>query len=590
MSVRHRLIHCVGALMLVVVYLLPAHSSAAPAAKLYVGHAARLTLQIPSDWTVDPTGRYDYLGTDGFVASQPVTGRTLDEACSELAASPRFDGAAIVVPATWSGQAACRIDGRIEGADVAAVVVAHPHHFENFGERFAYAAVIADHGDLDAIVATLDFSPDRVTPEAYLTGVLDLVEARAYWADQVDWPLTRREMLASIDGLPTVEMAQGALRAIVQKLHAAGDNHSFVLLPDQRNALDEASGFGLLVGGRQILVVYPNGPADRAEVRVGDVIDAVDGRPFLPIPYPIDPAMPTATDPATRWGTAVRLTLRRPGALAPIAVPIEQGPYGRYIPPTGRRLPGDIGYVAVPGFTTPGQETAYATAANRVVASVDQTPTCGWVLDLRLDTGGSYSPMITGVGPILGDGTFVGWRWPDDRQSWVSYEEGRISDDGIEVSNYLAQQTTYQLQRPDPPVAVLTSPTTASSGEVATLAFVGRPGARLFGEPTAGRTTANQSYSLFDGSSLALAGSAMTDRTGATHLAGVEPDQRVAIDWTAYGTAHDPVLAAALDWLDRQPACAKAPSATPETPHAGTPALTVTGRSSMRPDVGGTPR
>lgn len=205
--------------------------------------------------------------------------------------------------------------------------------------------------------------------------------------------------------------------------------------------------------------------------------------------------------------------------------------------------------------------------SNGVIATVDQIPTCGWVVDLRLDTGGSFAPMITAVGPILGDGTLVGWRTADGTQLWVTYRDGRIYQDGQLGSDYLGEQTAHALQRPNPPVAVLTGPLTGSSGEVATLAFVGRPETRRFGEPTGGYTTANVGYSLFDGARFVLAEAAMTDRTGATHLAGVEPDEFITTDWTAYGTDGDPVIAAALDWLNRQPACASKTSSMSEKPH-----------------------
>lgn len=50
----------------------------------------------------------------------------------------------------------------------------------------------------------------------------------------------------------------------------------------------------------------------------------------------------------------------------------------------------------------------------------------------------------------------------------------------------------------------------------------------------------------------------MTDRTGATHMGGINPDEFVAINWTTYGTERDPVLNAAKAWLREQPACARA--------------------------------
>lgn len=554
MSLRHRLALIVAAWVLVAAYLVPASSKAEPATKLYVGHAARLTSQIPRDWHVDPTGTYDYVGARGFVASEPISGQSLVEACATEAASTRFSVVATVSVAAWSGEVACHIDGQRKGTAVAVLVVPHPYAFEIWGERYSYAALIADPFNLPVLAAALSFSPDLVTPKAYVSSLIDIVEARAFWADEVDWTLARQEALEAVDGLSTIELAQGAILAVIQKLRNAGDNHSYVLPASPTNPLSEGLGFGLWVGGRQILIVYPDGPAYRAGVRAGDIIEAVDGRPFMPTAYP--------TDPTYLWALSPQLTLRRPGVTEPFTLTVTQGPYNRYLPPTGRRVSGGIGFLNMYAFTAYGKETDYAVAARRVIATVDQAPTCGWVIDLRLNTGGSYSPMVTGVGPILGNGRFVGWMWADGRQSWVTYQDGRISDDGQEVSDYLPGETD-ELQTSDPPVAVLIGPMTASSGEVTAMAFVGRPETRFFGEPTSGRTTAILGYSLIDGTILGLAEAAMIDRTGAAHLTGVQPDEFVSIDWTAYGTKQDPVLNAAIKWLIQQPACASAASFVP---------------------------
>ena len=529
-------------------------SIAGHSSKLYIGHSARLTAQIPADWHVDPIGTFDYVGSDGFLRSEPVTGQAIGEACSGFAESNTFDARALVTAATWAGRSACRVSGHIKGVRAEALVVPHPYPFATLwgGDRYAFAALVADPSHFDAILATLDFSPDNVSPEAFVLSVIEIMQARAYWSTSVDWSIVRQEALASVDGLTTLDHAQGALQNIVASLHAAGDNHSYVLLAGQPNRLVESSGFGLLVGGQQVLAVFPGGPADRAGVRVGDILESVDNQPFPLTSAPIDPA------PVLQLSApSALLTLRRPGLEDAVTVAIEPGQYSRYLPPSGRRLANDIGYIQVPHFLTPGRETDFAVTGNGIFESVDQSPTCGWIVDLRLDGGGSYSPMITAVGPILGDGQFVGWRWRDGRQHWVTYEDGRILDDGDEVSDYLGHET-YDLQRPNPPVAVLIGPVTTSSGEVTALAFVGRNQTRFFGEPTGGYTTANLGYLLFDGSDLALAEAAMTDRNGVTYLDGIEPDEFVRNNWTEFGTESDQVLNAAVEWLRAQPECAGA--------------------------------
>lgn len=526
-------------------------TTAEPTTRLYIGQSARLTAQIPSDWTVEASSRYDYQGAGGFVVSYPVAGQRLEEACDDFAAAALFSNDdSMIVATTWSGQAACRIDGATADGPASALVAPHPYPFELFGEQIAYAALMTDAGHFMAISATLSFSPDRVTPTAYVTSVLDLLEARAYFAGNVDWNQARQLAIMRMDGLTDLTMAQVAINDLIADLVASlrgtGDNHSYVLSPSQSASQGEATGFGFLVGDRRVLQVYADGPADRAGVRAGDLIEAVDDRPFLPTL--------NAIDPAALMGFSAQLTLRRFGLVEPIMVTVEQGPYSQYAAPTGRRLFGDLGYIEVPHFTTPGRDADYVTAARSTIAAIDQSPTCGWVIDLRLNTGGRYPPMVGGVGPILGDGIFVGWQRPDGTQTWEAYADGRIARDGQLVVDF-ADLAGDPLQRPNPPVAVLTGPLTGSSGEVAALAFVGRPETRLFGETTAGAATAISGFTLFDGTTIGLATAAMADSSGMTHMAGVEPDEQVPIDWETFGTDDDPVLLAARTWLDQQPGC-----------------------------------
>ena len=525
----------------------------------YIGHAARLTAEIPRDWTVSVTRvgsapAYDYEGASGLVACLPVPAQGLAEACSFVADSSNFSGhPSIITRTTWSDQPAGRLDGQINEAAASALVVPHPYPFDLLGKRITYAAVIADPDHLMAISQTLSFSPDLVTPELYITSILDLAEARAYWSRDVDWDAARKIAHTQIEELTEVSLAQAAVVGIVERLREVGDNHSGVRSPDQSAHVGMTSGVGFLVGGRRVLLVYADSPADQAGLRAGDVIETVDGRTFF--------RSANVTEPSSLLGVRSQLTVLRAGTPDPITITIEQGPFSRYVASTGQRLPGDGGYLQIPAFGVPGKGDDYVAAASAVLTAMDHTPVQGWVVDVRLNSGGSYSPMITAVGPMLGDGAFLGWRWPDDRQSWVTYEDGRILDDGVLVDDELSPAAApVHLHQTNPPVAVLTGPLTASAGEVAAMAFVGLTRARLFGATTGGYTTGNVGYPLFDGTTLILAEVAMTDRAGGLHLQGIQPDEPVDSDWDSFGTGDDLVLRAAIEWLAQQ---ATLPIATP---------------------------
>ncbi len=55
----------------------------------------------------------------------------------------------------------------------------------------SYAALIADPDHFTILSQTMSFSSDHVTPDAFVTSVLELVEARAYWSSGVDWDAAR---------------------------------------------------------------------------------------------------------------------------------------------------------------------------------------------------------------------------------------------------------------------------------------------------------------------------------------------------------------------------------------------------------------
>jgi C-terminal processing protease CtpA/Prc len=171
----------------------------------------------------------------------------------------------------------------------------------------------------------------------------------------------------------------------------------------------------------------------------------------------------------------------------------------------------------------------YTDGAHEAIRRVATTRTCGWVVDLRRDTGGSLPPMLAAVGPVLGDGTAVGYRGADGATTWYGYKDGAFTTGG-QPDRSLAASRPARLPHPLSPVAVLTSRLTASSGEGIVMAFRGRSGARSFGEPTAGVPTGNNQHRLSDGAELYLTGAIGVDRTGHGYRTRVRPDQPVATD------------------------------------------------------------
>jgi C-terminal processing protease CtpA/Prc len=204
--------------------------------------------------------------------------------------------------------------------------------------------------------------------------------------------------------------------------------------------------------------------------------------------------------------------------------------------PEVRALAEGVGYIKVPGYT--GADTAagraYTTRVHEALVGTFASVSCGWVVDLRPDTGGNMWPMLAGLKPFLGNADLGTFESPTGAsQPWIAGQGV-----GVEPPSTLAVLESSW-------VAVLTGPRTASSGEAVTIAFRGRPRTRSFGEPTAGLSTANGTFPLPDGATILLTTAVEADRTGKRYGDKIDPDERI----DAAGSTDDTALSVATGWL-----------------------------------------
>lgn len=216
--------------------------------------------------------------------------------------------------------------------------------------------------------------------------------------------------------------------------------------------------------------------------------------------------------------------------------------------PEGRHLAGAFGYLALPPVPSDRVAAPYVRAGRSTVSKIDEQGTCGWVIDMRSNSGGDMWGPLAAVGPILGDGTVGEAVYADGKKVPWTIENGTPRQYADEWGS------ASPLARPTPPVAVLTSRRTASAAEAVTIAFRGRPNTRTFGQSTAGVPTANAPYRLSDGALVILTVAREADRNGHLYKGPIAPDVSVPI---THG--HDQVLTTATDWLSTQDGCRKAP-------------------------------
>lgn len=223
--------------------------------------------------------------------------------------------------------------------------------------------------------------------------------------------------------------------------------------------------------------------------------------------------------------------------------------------PSGEPLPLAGGkharLVVIPAMEGGGARANASANALFAAFSADVDASCGYVLDLRGNTGGNVWPMLIGISPLLGDGLY-GWERSADgsEQPYARLENGAaVVLDGEYAGMAMARAEAWRpLDATAHPVALLLDDGTASSGEGVAVAFVGRPETRSFGQTSYGVASANEGILLADGVNLVVTTSMMRDRLGGVHPHGVEPDEP-----TEPG---DATLAAARAWLAARPACA----------------------------------
>jgi C-terminal processing protease CtpA/Prc len=156
--------------------------------------------------------------------------------------------------------------------------------------------------------------------------------------------------------------------------------------------------------------------------------------------------------------------------------------------------------------------------------------------------------MLAGIGPLLGDGIY-GYFVSSGERIPITYRDGSAYQ-GRHILCRVSREG-YRTQCSRKSIVVLTSRRTVSAGEIVALAFKGREQTYLFGEPTAGLTTANATYSLSDRSMLVLTVCQEADHTGKICTGSIQPDKMIAATDQA-PQQDDPVKTAAVSWLMAQ--------------------------------------
>lgn len=208
----------------------------------------------------------------------------------------------------------------------------------------------------------------------------------------------------------------------------------------------------------------------------------------------------------------------------------------------------DVLYIRIPANSSSDDFDEMQASAQKIqnlICEKHNADISGWIIDLRLNTGGNMYPMILGIKQLLGDGVFAGvLKRNGDMEEW-RLNGNTINESEKEIT---ALQAACLPDLTRERVVLLTSEITGSSGEIVALAFLGRENTRIIGEESAGFMTSNELHRLPFGTFLLLSEGVETDRNGGV-VKSILPDQ-VMVEGDNFNIiSEDAKVKAALEWL-----------------------------------------
>jgi carboxyl-terminal processing protease len=268
----------------------------------------------------------------------------------------------------------------------------------------------------------------------------------------------------------------GALRGLTDGL----DPYSAYLLPPQvkeyQTNKEKRDVTGMVIGQYSgfayVIAVVPNSPAEKAGIKVGDVIEYIDGHATRDLDL-YDVKSLLAGDP----GSGVELTLinRKPEKIKILRGKVPP------VTPEMRLVESQIGYIKVP-ILNKGQAEAVSAAIKDVIRKGAKSI----ILDLRGSAGGDLSEGVAVADMFLKSGTIA---------KTIGRKDRIIATYDAKAENEIT----------DLPVAVIVDRTTAGASEIVAAAILENQRGEVVGERTLfGMGSEQELFPLDDGSALLL--------------------------------------------------------------------------------------
>jgi carboxyl-terminal processing protease len=274
--------------------------------------------------------------------------------------------------------------------------------------------------------------------------------------------------------------------------------------------------------GRVILDPMPDQPAEKAGIRQGDILVAVDGQPIAP---------EMSTDEVVKRvkgeiGTKVTLTIQREGVENTLDITVERAAIET--PSAQWRIleqAPKIGYIQLTSFTERSNKEL-----NRAFEELAAQGAESYILDLRGNGGGLLETAVDVASQFLRDGVIL----REDRKN----EGERVYD--VRPGGKALDQ----------PLVLLVNGGTASASEIVAGALQDRKRATLIGEKTFGKGSVQLIYELSDASRLHVTVAKwFTPNKNAIDGTGLKPDIEVLVTDEDRANNRDPQLERAITFL-----------------------------------------
>ena len=223
------------------------------------------------------------------------------------------------------------------------------------------------------------------------------------------------------------------------------------------------------------------------------------------------------------------------------------------IPIYGEVIDSEYGYIRIPGIQSSNEDSIKAHEIfNLIKNQQNEYAIKGWIIDLRLNGGGTMFPMLSGLSPLLGNNHVGSFTYKNNQndEAWI-LQSGEVYLGTNQITDYKPSLNFDWKRLPEIPVVVLISAGTISSGEVTAISFKNRPNTIFMGENTGGYTTANSSHKITEFIFLQLSAAYFTDRIGIIYAGdSVRPDIYIEGGDNFEDLSKDKKIKRAIKWID----------------------------------------